>query len=129
MNTSFRFFAVSIALLIVATSFTSTRGQDPDFKMPGTEEAAAVDRANGEIDQVYKDLMGKLDAKQQKSLREAQRAWIKWRDGEADFITRLGGAEGGSSFRVDYSNALLKLIKERTEVLKGYLKDADNGDD
>ena len=128
MNTHLRFFAVSIALMLVATSFTSTRGQDPGFKMPGTEEAAAVDRANGEIDQVYKDLMGKLDAKQQKSLREAQRAWIKWRDAEADFITRLGGAEGGSSFRVDYSNALLKLIQQRTEVLRGYAKDADNGD-
>ena len=128
MKTRFRFFAVSIALMIVATSFTSTRGQDPDFKPPGTEEAAAVDRANGEIDQVYKELMGKLDVKQQKSLKEAQRAWIKWRDAEADFITRLGGAEGGSSFRVDYSNALLKLIKERTEVLSGYVRDSENGD-
>lgn len=124
MNTYFRLFRVSIVLMIVATAFTSSYGQDPNWKRPGSEEAAAVDRANAEIDRVYKELIGKLDTEQQKSLKDAQRAWIKWRDGEADLIARLGGAVGGSAFRVDYSAALTKLIQQRTEVLRIYLKDA-----
>ena len=82
-----------------------------------------MDRANAELDKAYKQLMAKLDAEQQKSLKEAQRAWIKWRDAEADIIARVGGAVGGSALRVDYANAQAKLIKERMEVLRGYLKD------
>lgn len=118
--------AVSIAVVIAATAFTPSYAQDPDWKRPGSEEQAAVDRANVEIDKVYKQLMDKLDDKQQKSLKEAQRAWIKWRDAEADFVARLGGAIGGSAMRVAYSIAEEKLIQQRTEVLRGYLNDAGN---
>ena len=115
-----------MAVIISATGIQSTYGEDDNFKPPSTEEQAAVDRANGEIDKVYKQLMSKLDAAQKKSLQEAQRAWIKWRDAEADWIARLGGSIGGSALRVDYANAQLKLIQQRTEVLKGYLKDAES---
>jgi uncharacterized protein YecT (DUF1311 family) len=121
MKTSIRLFAAMIALAIAAAPLI-THGED--FKPPGTDEQAAVDSANAEIDRVYKQLLSKLDAEQQKSLKEAQRAWIKWRDAEADAVARLGGAVGGSAMRVDYANAQAKLIKERTEVLRGYLKDA-----
>ncbi|CAN5178036.1 hypothetical protein BH20VER2_BH20VER2_00370 [soil metagenome] len=113
--------ALSFAMAAVGVS---AYGQDPGWKPPGTEEAAAVDRANATIDRVYQQLMQKLDAQGQKSLKEAQRAWIKWRDAEADLIARVGGAVGGSGFRVDFSNALTQLIQQRTEVLQGYLKDA-----
>ena len=121
-----RLFVASIALALVVTPFTSSFGEEPDFKMPGTEEQAAVDRANTDLDKIYKQLMAKLDEQQQKSLKEAQRAWIKWRDAEADIIARVGGAIGGSALRVDYANAQAKLIKERTAVLREYLKQAES---
>jgi len=117
-------FAVSIALAITVIPLASSYGADPNFKSPGTEEQAAVDRANGELDKVYQELMAKLDVEQQKSLKEAQRAWIKWRDAEADIIARLDGAVGGSAMRVDYAKAQTRLIKERTDVLNGYLREA-----
>jgi len=126
MRTLSRLFAASVALAIAATPLTSSFGEDQNSKPPGTEEQAAVDRANGELDKVYKQLRGRLNAEQQKSLKEAQRAWIKWRDAEADIIARVGGAVGGSAMRVDYANAQAKLIKERTEVLRGYLKEAES---
>jgi uncharacterized protein YecT (DUF1311 family) len=118
----------SIAVAMTLVAVTWTQGQNSDFKPPGTEEAAAVDQANAEIDKVYKDLTAKLDPQQQKSLKEAQRAWIKWRDAEADLIARVGGAIGGSAMRVDYSNALTKLIKQRTEVLRGYIKEVKSNE-
>jgi uncharacterized protein YecT (DUF1311 family) len=126
MRTLTRIFAAAIALAIAATPLTATYAQDPNFKPPGTDEQAAVDRANAEIDKVYKELMSKLDAEQQKSLKEAQRAWIKWRDAEADIIARVGGAVGGSALRVDYAAAQEKLIRQRTAVLTGYIKDAQS---
>jgi uncharacterized protein YecT (DUF1311 family) len=124
MKTCSRLLVAAIAVVIAATSLTSGYSQDSNFKPPGSDEQAAVDRANTELDKLYKELMSKLDAEQQKSLKEAQRAWIKWRDAEADIIARVGGAIGGSSMRVDYANAQAKLIKQRTEVLRGYLKEA-----
>jgi uncharacterized protein YecT (DUF1311 family) len=124
MKTLHPLLSASIAVAIAAASLASSYGQDSNFKPPGSEEQASVDRANGELDKVYKQLMAKLDAEQQKSLKEAQRAWIKWRDAEADIIARVGGAVGGSAMRVDYANAQAKLIKERLEVLRGYVKEA-----
>jgi uncharacterized protein YecT (DUF1311 family) len=126
MKTPIRFFAVSLAVAIAATVLTPSYGQDPNFKPPGTEEQAAVDRANTELDKVYKDLISKLDADQQKSLKEAQRAWIKWRDAEAVLIARIDGDIGGSALRVDSLIEQEKLIKQRTEVLRGYLKKAES---
>ncbi|HYK51190.1 MAG TPA: lysozyme inhibitor LprI family protein [Terriglobales bacterium] len=99
-----------------------SKGQDPEFKQPGTEEQAAVDQANTRLDAVYKRLMGKLDTDGQKALKEAERSWIKWRDDEAMLIARVGGAIGGSGMRVDFANAQLKLINQRVEALSEYLK-------
>jgi uncharacterized protein YecT (DUF1311 family) len=107
--------------MIMAMSIES-KGQEPDFKPPGTEENAAVNQANTRLDAVYKRLMGKLDADGQKALKEAERSWIKWRDDEAMLIARVGGAVGGSGMRVDFANAQLKLINQRIETLSEYLK-------
>ena len=113
--------AASVALVLVAAPFES-KGKEPDFKPPGTEENAAVDQANTKLDAVYKRLMSKLDADGQKALKETERSWIKWRDDEAMLMARVGGAVGGSAMRVDFANAQLKLINQRMEVLSEYLK-------
>ena len=126
MKTSLLIAALAVAFQIVF-SVSSFGQKDPNFTPPGAEELAAVERANATIDTVYAQLRNKLGPEERKSLQEAQRAWIKWRDAEADLIARLGGGIGhGSAFRVDFANAQTKLIKERTEVLKKYLADASN---
>lgn len=120
---AFAFFAVCNA------------GAEEKWERPGTKEQAAVDQANKELDRVYGELMAKagdpknrtgdLDAEREKtSLRDAQRAWIKWRDAEAMFIARHGGAVGGSALRMDFADAQLKLINDRIAVLKAYLSQA-----
>ena len=108
----------SLALAFTIITLASVAAQDPGWTRPGTEEAAAVEQANQEIETVYKELMQKLDPEGQKSLREAQRSWIKWRDDEALLIARVGGAVGGSALRVDLLNAQANLIRERTTVLE-----------
>jgi uncharacterized protein YecT (DUF1311 family) len=113
--------AAAIALVIMTGPFEA-KGKESDFKPPGSEENAAVDQANAKLDAVYKRLMSKLDADAQKALKGAERSWIKWRDDEAMLMARVGGAVGGSSLRVDFAKAQLKLISQRTEVLSEYLK-------
>lgn len=114
---------ILVGLLCIAV-LGSTAAPSRAFEPPGSEEQAAVDKANAVLDKVYNGLMSKAEPEEQKSLKEAQRAWIKWRDAEAMYIARHGGAVGGSALRVDYANAQLKLIKERTETLKEYASQA-----
>ena len=123
MKTSLLIAALAVAFEI-AFVVSSSGQKDPNFTPPGAEELKAVEKANATIDTVYAQLRNKLGAEERKSLQEAQRAWIKWRDAEADLIARLGGAVGGSAFRVDFANAQTKLINQRTEVLKKYLSEA-----
>ncbi len=125
MKTSLSIAALAVAFQI-AFGVSSSAQNDPNFTPPGTEELAAVERANATIDAVYAQLRNKLGPEESKSLQEAQRAWIKWRDAEADLIARLGGAVGGSGMRVDFANAQTKLINQRTEVLKKYLSEASS---
>ena len=115
--------ATCTALLIVAVPFES-KGKEPEFQPPGTEEKAAVEQANKKLDGVYKQLIGKLDEEGQKALKDAERSWIKWRDDEAVLMARALGVIGGSALRVEFLNAQLKLIEQRIELLNGYAKQA-----
>ena len=119
--------AAAVALILSVLPVPAGYGQDPSRTRPGTEETAIVEQANTQLAAVYKQLMNKLDAEGKKSLQEAQRSWIKWRDTEALLVGRVGGAVGGSALRVDFLNAQAALIRERTQILKGYLqKSAEN---
>lgn len=109
------------SIVVLAVSGLQSHGEE--FEPPGKKEQAEVDAANAELGRVYQSLMSKAEPDEQKRLREAQRAWIKWRDAEAMYIARRT-AEGGSALRVDYAVAQLKLINERIEVLKDYSSQA-----
>ncbi len=124
-----------VAVVFALASLAVCARAEEKWESPGMKEQAAVDQANKELDRVYGELMAKVDdpksrtgglgAKSEKtSLRDAQRAWIKWRDAEAMFIARHRGAVGGSALRVDFAEAQLKLINDRIAVLKTYLSDA-----
>ncbi len=90
---------------------------------PGDEEQQQLDRANTALDRIYQSLLGALSPDEQQALKETERAWVKWRDLEADLSARLSTA-GGSARRVAFSEAALKLVQERQQVLQGYLQDA-----
>jgi uncharacterized protein YecT (DUF1311 family) len=126
---------IAAVFFVFATFGIPSATAEEKWEPPGTEEQAAVDQANKELDRVYAQLMAKagdpknrtgdLDAEREKtSLRDAQRAWIKWRDAEAMFMARRGGAVGGSALRVDVAEAQLKLINDRIAVLKAFLTQA-----
>ncbi|HEX7517903.1 MAG TPA: lysozyme inhibitor LprI family protein [Chthoniobacterales bacterium] len=82
MKTLLSIAALAVALVIASGVSASGQKQTP----PGAEELAAVERANATIDTVYAQLRNKLGPEERKSLQEAQRAWIKWRDAEADHL-------------------------------------------
>lgn len=116
-------FGALIALLFTL-AFIAVGNAHAGEKYDAKDQAAVVS-ANKVLDGVYGDLMSKTEDSQEKtSLRNAERAWIKWRDAEAEYIGRHGGAVGGSALRGDFAVAQLKLINERIAVLKAYASQA-----
>lgn len=135
MKRYLKIIGAGVSLIAFAFSAIDQASAEEKWERPGTEEQAAVDKANTELDAVYQDLLAKagdpknrsgdLDAQRHKtSLRDAQRAWVKWRDAEAMFIARHAGAVGGSALRIDVAEAQLKLVNDRITVLKAYLTQA-----
>ena len=121
MKHSLKFAAVAALALTLGFIAVRDAGGEEKFEKFDAEDQAAVVKANKELDGVYGNLMSKTeDAQEKTSLRNAQRAWIKWRDAEAEYIGRHGGAVGGSALRADFAVAQLKLINERIAVLKAY---------
>ncbi len=116
-------FGALLALLFTL-AFIAVGNAQVEEKYDAKDQAAVVS-ANKVLDGLYGDLMSKTEDSQEKtSLRNAQRAWIKWRDAEAEYIGRHGGAVGGSALRGDFAVAQLKLINERIAVLKEYASQA-----
>ncbi len=113
-------FAALVALLLGLTIIPvlNARAQGESDR-PGIREEIAADKANKQLDAVYRDLMSKADTKMKTRLRAAQLAWIKWKNAEANYIARRV-AVGGSALRVAYAEAEEKLVNERTAVLKAY---------
>ena len=70
------------------------------------------------LNRVYKQLMAKLDSARQKHLREVQRDWIKYRDGNCAFMGRLSD---GTIHRIDGAMCLLGTTRDRAAELERVL--------
>ena len=73
----------------------------------GNAEAGNADAA---LNATYKTALSQLDASNQARLREAQRAWIAFRDKECDF--RVQGGDGPAR-----ADCIAELTRQRTEAL------------
>lgn len=67
------------------------------------------------LNQTYQTLRKRLSEESRSKLKDAQRAWITFRDAECTFIA--SGVEGGSAQPMVHSTCLTNLTRERTETL------------
>ena len=90
------------------------------------EDSSAAD---AELNRVYKDLLNKNkdDENASKKLREAQRAWVAFRNAELEALypAQDKQTEYGSIYPMCYAIVLTKMTKERTAQLRGMLQDKD----
>ncbi|MDZ4020199.1 MULTISPECIES: lysozyme inhibitor LprI family protein [Pseudomonas] len=70
------------------------------------------------LNRVYKQLMAKLEGQQQKDLREVQRSWIKYRDGNCAFH---GSLSSGSLYRIEGAMCVMDMSKDRAAELERVL--------
>jgi uncharacterized protein YecT (DUF1311 family) len=100
-----------------------------DESQTGMNICAATDyrAADAELNQTYDKIVKRLGADEatKKRLKEAQRAWIAFRDAECDFAT--SGSRDGSIYPMIQAQCLEGLTSARSEQLSGYL-DCEEGD-
>ncbi|HEN8801762.1 TPA: DUF1311 domain-containing protein [Pseudomonas putida] len=70
------------------------------------------------LNRVYKQLMGKLDAGQQKSLRDVQRKWLAYRDGNCQFHVQ---ASGGTMAQLEGGSCMMDMTRDRAAELERVL--------
>ncbi|GLO46708.1 lysozyme inhibitor LprI family protein [Pseudomonas putida] len=70
------------------------------------------------LNRVFKQLMGKLDAGQQKSLRDVQRKWLAYRDGNCQFHVQAGG---GTMAQLEGGACVMDMTRDRAAELERVL--------
>jgi uncharacterized protein YecT (DUF1311 family) len=78
-------------------------------------ELSRYKQADAGMTAAYQALMGKLDQTGQAKLRNAQRAWLKFRDAEADF--QADSARGGTLAPLIRTSVLADLTESRRQQL------------
>ncbi|HEY6144073.1 MAG TPA: lysozyme inhibitor LprI family protein [Flavobacterium sp.] len=103
-------------LLFTVFSFSqSVTGEDELYNQ--------YEKADKELNIVYKKLKSKLTEKQKIELTDAQKAWIKFRDLNCKFISQ-GGDDGGGPYENKIKiDCLTQSTLERTKELKDLLED------
>ena len=79
-------------------------------------------KADAALNATYQALMKKIEAPNQAQLREAQRAWIAFRDKECTFETGGGANQGGSIWPMMVDKCLTTITEERTRALQSQVK-------
>lgn len=70
------------------------------------------------LNRVYKQLLAKLETAPQKSLRDVQRQWIAYRDGNCKFHVQ---ASGGTMAQLEGAMCMLDMTRERAAELERVL--------
>ena len=84
------------------------------------EAAAEFTKADKELNAVYAKVLEVLDDVAKEKLKRSQRAWVVFRDAEADFRADAE-ARGGSMWPLIHEGVRSSLTKERVKALKEYL--------
>lgn len=117
-----RFFKclLGVGLLVSSGMVTADPGCDnASTQLALTECSAQVyQSADDELNEAYQGLVRKLEASPAtlEKLRDAQRAWISFRDAECTLES--SGVEGGSAQPMVRNGCLATLTKQRTERLR-----------
>lgn len=109
-------FAIFIALLLSTVAVTAS-AYDPQCEKNKTLsdtlhcENIAMDAADAELNTIYNKLLGFLDKNEKIILREAQRGWIKYRDGNFAIASAMDSKGGQAAL-----HSHIKYMRQKTIV-------------
>lgn len=115
-------FGGAAAAAVFAASLLSMGGparSQTTAEMMGAE-AARIEKADRRLNAAYKKLLALEDATAQAKLRKAQRAWIAFRDAEAQYAADAN--RGGSAAGLQYAAAIANLTERRAADMERMLR-------
>jgi uncharacterized protein YecT (DUF1311 family) len=84
--------------------------------------ARARDKADAELNKVYRELMKDAGTTERAKLRAAQLAWLKFRDAQCDYESF--GNKGGSIYPMVSSFCLARVTNARVKQLQEILRES-----
>ncbi|HLL70866.1 MAG TPA: lysozyme inhibitor LprI family protein [Pyrinomonadaceae bacterium] len=110
-----------------AASQDDVDGEDPCPDARNQHElnrcaALARDRADAELNKVYRELMKDTGATERAKLRTAQLAWLKFRDAHCDYTSV--GNKGGTIYPMVVSFCLARVTDARVKQLQDILRES-----
>lgn len=114
---------LALALVLLTAGIAASRAEDAaDCSKAVTQSdinecaSKVFQQADGRLNRVYGQLVAKLDPDARKLLRDAERAWVDYRDKECEFAT---AANAGGTIRPMYiAQCQTALTKRRTRELE-----------
>jgi len=93
-----------------------------DYSTVGMREAQnkALKMWDKEMNACYKRLMNRLPENKQKTLKKAQRAWVAFRDADAEVIGDILYSQGGTAALLNGDSAIYERVRQRTLQLLAY---------
>jgi uncharacterized protein YecT (DUF1311 family) len=88
------------------------------------QAAAEFEKADAQLNDLYKRALASaaaVDKERKQKLIKAQRAWLLYRDAEAEF--EADEVRGGTGYSMEYNGARTNLTEERVKRLKQYISD------
>lgn len=116
MKTTFTLFMLTCVLLIPPGY--GQNATQVELNQQSHQGYQAADRA---LNQAYGRLMNKLAPARKQKLKAAQRAWLTFRDAQAELVS--SAYEGGSIRPLSHSEKLRRLTENRTKELEQQLQD------
>lgn len=91
---------------------------------PNTDVNNAFDAADKELNQIYAAVRARLDDVGKEKLRNAQRAWLAFRDAQAELHSDV--MRGGSGARLIYVGTQTSMTEQRVKELREHFAHLNN---
>jgi uncharacterized protein YecT (DUF1311 family) len=115
-----RIIAVTLCLVLVLALGVRAETQ---YQLNMTS-AKHFEKADKELNTVYKQLMDKLDNDGRQSLIASEKAWVAYRDADSRFQSFPN--KGGTIYAMVYTQAETVHTRERIAELKAFMKEMDS---
>ncbi len=119
--------------LLILVSFGTAPGQGTKKVDPCANAQSQADMndcwgreykaADATLNQVYRQLISKLDDEEKAQLKEVESAWLKYRDANCNFVADQ--YKGGTIRPMIDAICLADMTKNRTAELRSQIKDRD----
>lgn len=112
---------LAIFLLLAAAFFVAAPAHAQTQAQMNQEAYAEFKAADQKLNKLYPKVLSKLDEEGQEKLKAAQRAWVAFRDAQAEL--EADSARGGTMAPLLRANSLTATTEARIEQLQEFLKE------